>query len=56
LFVGGWALEQLWLFIVAPLIGAAIASGLYGMVRSEPLIQARVAEAALPSEQKERAQ
>lgn len=55
LFVGGWALGQLWLFIVAPLIGAAIASSLYGMVRSEPLIQARVAEAALPSEQVERA-
>jgi aquaporin Z len=55
LFVGGWALEQLWLFIVAPLIGAAIASAMYGIVRSEPLIQARVAEAALPSEQIERA-
>ena len=55
LFVGGWALGQLWLFIVAPLIGAAIASAMYGIVRSEPLIQARVAEAALPSEQIERA-
>jgi len=55
LFVGGWALSQLWLFIVAPLIGAAIASGLYGIVRAEePLIPARVAEAALPSEQTER--
>jgi aquaporin Z len=54
LFVGGWALGQLWLFIVAPLIGAAIASAMYGIVRSEPLIQARVAEAALPSEQIER--
>jgi aquaporin Z len=55
LFVGGWALGQLWLFIVAPLIGAAIASAAYAMVRSEPLIAARVAEAALPSEQIERA-
>jgi len=55
LFVGGWALGQLWLFIVAPLIGAAIASAAYAMVRSEPLIPARVAEAALPSEQIERA-
>src|SRR5271167_2188677 len=55
LFVGGWALGQLWLFIVAPLIGAAIASALYGIVRSEPVIQARIAEAALPSEQIERA-
>ena len=24
LFVGGWALEQLWLFIVAPLLGALL--------------------------------
>ena len=28
-FVGGWALEQLWLFWVAPIIGAAIAGVLY---------------------------
>ena len=57
LFVGGWALSQLWLFIVAPLIGAAVASAAYGIVRiKEPLIPARVAEAALPSEQTERRQ
>jgi aquaporin Z len=56
LFVGGWAIQQLWLFIVAPLIGAAVASALYEMIRvSEPVIPARVAEAALPSEQVERA-
>lgn len=55
-FVGGWALSQLWLFIVAPLIGAAIASMLYKViVASEPLIAVRVAETALPSEQAERA-
>ena len=55
LFVGGWALGQLWLFIVAPLIGAAIAAAAYGVVRiEEPQIPARVAEAALPSEQMER--
>jgi aquaporin Z len=54
-FVGGWAISQLWLFIVAPLIGAAIASLLYRMVAaSEPLIAVRVAETALPSEQAER--
>lgn len=29
LFVGGWALAQLWLFWVVPLIGAAIAGVLY---------------------------
>ena len=29
IFVGGWALGQLWLFIVAPVIGAAISSAVY---------------------------
>jgi aquaporin Z len=29
LFVGGWALEQLWLFWVAPLLGGIIGGGLY---------------------------
>jgi aquaporin Z len=29
LIVGGWALQQLWLFWVAPLIGAALAGGAY---------------------------
>ncbi|MDQ3817239.1 MAG: aquaporin Z [Acidobacteriota bacterium] len=28
-FVGGWALSQLWLFIIAPLIGAVIAAVVY---------------------------
>jgi aquaporin Z len=29
LFVGGWAVEQLWLFWVAPLVGAALAGVVY---------------------------
>ena len=29
LFAGGWALEQLWLFWVAPLVGAAVGGALY---------------------------
>ena len=32
LFVGGWALQQLWLFWVAPLIGAAVAGVVYRWV------------------------
>jgi aquaporin Z len=54
-FVGGWALTQLWLFISAPLIGAAITSLLYKMVAAtEPVIPVRVAKTALPSQQAER--
>lgn len=32
LFVGGWALQQLWLFWVAPIVGAAIAGFTYKAV------------------------
>jgi aquaporin Z len=32
LFAGGWALQQLWLFWIAPLIGAAIAGVVYRWV------------------------
>jgi len=35
LFVGGWALAQLWLFWLAPLVGACIAGVVYPAV-SEP--------------------
>lgn len=31
LFVGGWALSQLWLFWVAPIVGAALAGFIYPM-------------------------
>jgi aquaporin Z len=31
-FVGGWALAQLWLFWVAPILGAAIAGFVYPLV------------------------
>jgi aquaporin Z len=33
LFVGGWAWDQLWLFIVAPLIGGVIAAAIYAIIR-----------------------
>jgi len=35
IFVGGWAISQLWLFWVAPIVGAAIAGGLYNTVFGE---------------------
>ena len=37
IFVGGWALQQLWLFWIAPIIGAAIAGFVYkGLLEGEP--------------------
>ncbi len=35
LFVGGWAIEQLWLFWVAPIVGAVIGSKAYQFIASE---------------------
>jgi aquaporin Z len=32
-YVGGWALSQLWLFIVAPLLGAAAAAAIHRVLR-----------------------
>jgi len=36
LFVGGWALAQLWLFWVAPLIGGALGGIIYRWLSEEP--------------------
>jgi aquaporin Z len=38
-FVGGWALAQLWLFIVAPIIGALIAAAAYAVVGAERYVK-----------------
>jgi aquaporin Z len=54
-FVGGWALQQLWLFIVAPLVGAVLAAVVYQAVRiPDVIISVPKAERALPSQQVER--
>jgi aquaporin Z len=35
-FVGGWAIEQLWLFWAAPIVGAALAGIVYPIIAEEP--------------------
>lgn len=35
LFVGGWAIDQLWLFWVAPIVGAALAGIVYNLIAAE---------------------
>jgi len=55
IFVGGWALQQLWLFIVAPFVGAVLAAIVYaGLRHPAVLITTRKAEQALPGEQIDR--
>jgi aquaporin Z len=36
IFVGGWALQQLWMFWVAPLIGGALGGGIYRVLFDGP--------------------
>jgi len=45
LFVGGWAIEQLWMFWVAPIAGAALAGAVYSVFATEPepLLQDKMA-------------
>jgi aquaporin Z len=54
-FVGSWAIAQLWLFIVAPLVGAGIAAGIYAGIRAPAeLISTRMAEKSLESQELQR--
>lgn len=47
IFVGGWALAQLWLFWVAPIVGAALAGVIYSQLfESGPQRTLRAAERA----------
>ena len=55
LFTGDWALGQLWLFIVAPILGGIAAALLFKSIGTvAPVITTQKAERALPSEQSER--
>ncbi|MEM1082500.1 MAG: aquaporin Z [Verrucomicrobiota bacterium] len=35
LFVGGWAIQQLWLFWIAPIVGAALAGAIYPRIAGD---------------------
>jgi aquaporin Z len=46
IFVGDWALMQLWLFWLAPIIGAALAGFAYSMVAGDETTEKRAAKKA----------
>ncbi|MGE5569093.1 MAG: aquaporin Z [Rhodospirillales bacterium] len=46
IFAGGWAIEQLWLFWLAPIVGAAIAGVIYPIVAAEPKLEPAAAKKA----------
>jgi aquaporin Z len=50
LFVGGWALSQLWLFWLAPIAGAAAAGWAYPVLAREPVDSNVRAVAGAPAE------
>jgi aquaporin Z len=50
-FVGGWALTQLWLFWVAPIVGGALAGLAYPAIFGEKKAPAAAAPAARPTPQ-----
>jgi aquaporin Z len=46
IFAGGWALQQLWLFWVAPLVGAALAGVVYPALAGTPQEETKARAAA----------
>jgi aquaporin Z len=49
LFVGGWALAQLWLFWVAPIVGGALAGLAYPAIFGEKPVPAKAASSPQPA-------
>jgi len=47
IFAGGWAISQLWLFWVAPIVGAVLAGAFYAWVSSEEIEPPIVGEEAV---------
>jgi aquaporin Z len=43
IFVGGWAVQQLWMFWVAPIVGAALAGVVFKAVLEGPAVEPPVA-------------
>ena len=49
LFVGGWALQQLWLFWLAPLLGGAAGGALYRWLSHDTPLPVEISGAAAPT-------
>jgi aquaporin Z len=54
LFVGGWAVSQLWLFILAPLAGALLAAAAYRVIGKPETLRTREAEEEPVADQEKR--
>jgi len=48
LFAGGWALEQLWMFWVAPIVGAVLAGAVYSALSNEQRVWTAAEPGSLP--------